>query len=171
MSLADVAYTAHDDRWTLVFVRELGHPPERVWAALTEPGELAGWSPFTADRDLAAPGPATLTMIDGDTSMDLPAEVTRVEPPALLEYRWGDDVLRWELSPTADGTRLTLRHTVGDEDMLAKAAAGWDLCLDVADRRLAGEDAPPIRGQDAMNHGWQERYLAYAARLSADGPA
>jgi uncharacterized protein YndB with AHSA1/START domain len=36
------------DHWTLVFVRELAHPPQRVWSALTDPGELRGWAPFDA---------------------------------------------------------------------------------------------------------------------------
>jgi error-prone DNA polymerase len=38
--LAEVQYASDGDRWTLVFVRELSHPPERVWAALTEPERL-----------------------------------------------------------------------------------------------------------------------------------
>ncbi|MFJ8818393.1 SRPBCC domain-containing protein [Amycolatopsis thermoflava] len=29
----------------LVFERHLKHPPEKVWQALTEPGELATWFP------------------------------------------------------------------------------------------------------------------------------
>jgi uncharacterized protein YndB with AHSA1/START domain len=169
--LAEVAYTAQDDRWTLVFVREMRHPPERVWAALTQPAELAGWAPFDADRDLASPGEATLTMVDGETRMDLPATVIRAQAPSLLEYRWGDDLLRWELAPSATGTRLTLRHTVGDGDFLAKAAAGWHLCLAVADLRLGGEDVGPIRGRDAMNHGWQELHDAYAAELGVQAKA
>jgi uncharacterized protein YndB with AHSA1/START domain len=110
-------------------------------------------------------------MVDGETRMDLPATVIRAQAPSLLEYRWGDDLLRWELAPSATGTRLTLRHTVGDGDFLAKAAAGWHLCLAVADLRLGGEDVGPIRGRDAMNHGWQELHDAYAAELGVQAKA
>ena len=29
------------DKWTLILVRELRHPPEMVWEALTDPAHLA----------------------------------------------------------------------------------------------------------------------------------
>jgi uncharacterized protein YndB with AHSA1/START domain len=153
--------------WVLVVVRDLRHPPAAVWAALTEPDQLVAWAPFTAGRDLGTTGEATVTMIDGvdGDRVDLPATVTRAEPPTLLEYTWGTDELRWELAATGDGTRLTLRHRVGARDDLARAAAGWHLCLDVLDRLLAGDPVPPIRGQDALEHGWTELHEKYAAEL------
>ena len=63
------------------------------------------------------------------------------------------------------GTRLTLRHTVQAEDQLPKVAAGWHICLDVADRLLAGNPVPVIRGAEAKKYGWQDLADAYAARL------
>jgi uncharacterized protein YndB with AHSA1/START domain len=156
---------AETDGWTLVFVRELRHPPEKVWAALTDRAQVGEWAPFTSDRDLNTPGDATLTMIDGDVSEELRAQVVRAERPNLLEYSWGDDLLRWELSATESGTELTLRHTIADREFLAKAAAGWHLCLDVMEHLLDGAPIGPIRGRDAMNHGWEELHEAYAADL------
>lgn len=154
------------DRWTLAFVRDLRHSPERVWAALTDPAELARWAPYTADRDLGTAGPATLSMIDGLAHDDLPAEVRRAEPPTLLEYTWGPtDVLRWELAATGSGTRLTLRHTVESRAMLPKMAAGWHLCLRVAEELLDGTPMPPIRGEQAREFGWDELFQAYADAL------
>ena len=41
------------ETWTLVFVRELRHPPTKVWQALTDPDQLREWAPFDADRSLA----------------------------------------------------------------------------------------------------------------------
>lgn len=166
--LAEIAYQEGDGGWTVAFARDLKHPPEKVWAALTDPEQVAGWAPFTADRDLGRPGVATLTMIDGDSAQDMAATVRRAEPPTLLEYTWGDDLLRWELSPTATGTRLVLRHTVQDRDWMPKVAAGWHLCLVVAERLLDGRPVPPIRGADAMNYGWQDLHDAYAAKLGLD---
>jgi uncharacterized protein YndB with AHSA1/START domain len=153
--------------WVLVLTRTLRHPPAAVWAALTEPEQLLAWAPFTAGRDLGATGEATLTMIDGvdGERMDLAATVTRAEPPRLLEYSWGPDELRWELAATGGGTRLTLRHRVGSRDDLARAAAGWHLCLDVLERLLAGDPVSPVRGQDALEHGWTELHEQYAVRL------
>jgi uncharacterized protein YndB with AHSA1/START domain len=167
--LAEVEYRAEEGRLTLIFVRVLRHPPDKVWAALTDPAQLREWAPFTTDRPLSRTGDATLTMIDGDVSEDLEASVTRAEPPTLLEYTWGTDFLRWELAPIDAGTRLTLRHTLSGEDWLPKAAAGWHLCLDVAEHLLAGEPIGPIRGHDAMNFGWQELHDRYAEKLAITG--
>lgn len=163
------------ERWTLVLQRDLPHPPAAVWAALTEPGLLAQWAPFLADRDLGRPGTATLTMVadaDGEGGMDLTATVQRAEPPQLLVYTWGGDLLRWELAATATGARLTLRHTMDDREWVPKVAAGWHLCLTVAERLLDGDPVPPIRGDEARNHGWDELQQAYGRELGiADGPS
>jgi uncharacterized protein YndB with AHSA1/START domain len=167
--LVDVNCRADAGRWTLVFVRDLRHPPEKAWAALTEPAQLRAWSPYTADRDLGSLGPATLTMLDANASVDLPAQVTCAEPPTLLEYTWGNDTLRWELEATEIGTRLTLRHAVEDREWLPKVAAGWHLCLVVAERLLDGEPIDPIRGEDARRYGWDELHDAYAEKLGVPG--
>jgi uncharacterized protein YndB with AHSA1/START domain len=165
--LAEADCHASGDRWTLVFVRDLRHSPEKVWAALTEPARLREWSPYTADRDLGGVGDATLTMIDGDVSEDLPAFVRHAEPPTLLEYTSGDNVMRWELVATDHGTRLTLRHTVEDREWIPKVAAGWHLCLVVAEHLLDGHPIGPIRGEEALNYGWKELHDAYAAVVNA----
>src|SRR5262245_37255892 len=154
--LAEVHGEPTEERWTLVFIRDLHHPPEKVWAALTEPSQLSAWAPFTTDQDLSRLGDVTLTMIDGETAMDMPASVLRAEPPALLEYTWGTDLLRWDLTPVDAGTRLVLRHRVEDREWLPKVAAGWHLCLVVAEHLLDGDPIAPIRGSDALNYGWEE---------------
>jgi uncharacterized protein YndB with AHSA1/START domain len=167
--LAEADYRASDDnRWTLIFVRELRQPPEKVWAALTDPAQLNEWAPYTADRDLGSPGEVTLTMIDGDTAVELAATVHRAERPSLLEYSWGGDLLWWELAATAGGTRLTLRHTLEDRTWVPKVAAGWHLCLVVAERLLEGDPIGPIRGEDARNYGWEELCDGYASKLGIE---
>jgi uncharacterized protein YndB with AHSA1/START domain len=163
--LADVDTQIDDGRWTLVYARDFRHPPAKVWAALTRADQLSAWTPFRTARDLTEEGPLTLSMIDGETTVDLPATVRRVEPLTCLEYTWGPDVLRWELVPTETGTRLTLFHTVQDRDWVPKVAAGWHLCLLVADHLMDGQPIAPIRGQDAMNYGWSELNDAYADKL------
>jgi uncharacterized protein YndB with AHSA1/START domain len=163
--LADVECHGGDQEWTLVFVRDLRHPPEKVWTALTEPEQLERWAPYAADRTLAEPGPVTLTMIDGDARGEVTGTVLRVQPPTLLEYVWGTSLLRWELAATGTGTRLTLRQSVDDPEWVPKAAAGWHLCLVVAERLLDGQPIEPIRGMDAMAYGWAELHEAYAQKL------
>jgi uncharacterized protein YndB with AHSA1/START domain len=166
--LADARTEPDGDGWTLIFIREFGQPPETVWHALTDPAELDQWAPFTAARDLAQPGPTTLTMVDGENRQAMPATVTVAVAPEVLEYTWGDDRLRWQLEPSGDGTRLTLRHTLTKPGMDAMAAAGWHICLAVMARLLAGDPVGVIRGQDAMNHGWEELRDGYAATLGRD---
>ncbi|WP_432972631.1 SRPBCC family protein [Dactylosporangium sp. CA-233914] len=163
---AEVAYTAaKDGRWTLRFVRDLRHPPERVWRMLTEPEALARWAPYTADRPLERTGPAVLSMIDGETPHPLPAEILAVRPPRLLEYTWGEDRLRWELEPSGDATRLTLWHTLADRDFVPKVAAGWHQCVRVMQLDLDGTPHPPVRGQGALAYGWAELEESYRKTL------
>jgi hypothetical protein len=76
--------------------------------------------------------------------------------------------VRWELAPVPGGTRLTLRQTLTDRDWAAKVAAGWHICLAVADRLLDGDPVGPIVGQNARNYGWDDLSEAYPKRL---GPA
>lgn len=153
--MTEASVVADGDRWTLIFIRELRRPPETVWAALTEPERLGRWAPFTAAGNLGTPGDTTLTMVDDDTAEAMPATVFRAERPRLLEHSWGDDLLRWELEPSAAGTRLTLRHTSRDPGVEAMVAAGWHLCADVLERLLDGEDVEAIRGEAARAHGWE----------------
>jgi uncharacterized protein YndB with AHSA1/START domain len=164
-----VTLEADGARPTLVFVRYFQHPPARVWAALTDPELLRQWAPFEASRDLATPGPATLRMTDGHDTEEFAANVTRVEPPSLLEYTWGDDLLQWELAPDGTGTRLTLRHTVDNSEWVPRTAAGWHLCLVVADRLLDGTPIGPIVGREAKKYGWEGLHDAYAKKLGIEG--
>ena len=163
---AGASVAADGGQWTLIFVRELPHPPEKVWAALTDPARLDQWAPFEAARDLSRTGPTTLTMQDGPDRTDLPATVLRADAPTLLEYTWGEDLLRWELTGTDGGTRLTLRHTLAEHDVAPMVAAGWHLCVAVLDRLLAGAPVGVIRGREATAYGWEELRAAYALQFS-----
>ena len=46
-----------------------------------------------------------------------------------------------------------------------KLAAGWHLCLVVADRLLEGRPIPRIVGETAKNYGWEDLSDAYAETL------
>jgi uncharacterized protein YndB with AHSA1/START domain len=163
--LAEATVEPDGDAWTLIFIRDLRHPPKAVWTALTDPAELERWAPFVPSRDLGTAGEVTVTTVDGDQREDGPAVVRRAEAPAVLEYSWGDNVLRWELEPVGDGTRLILRHTLQDPDV-AQFAAGWHICVAQMARLLDGEDVRAVRGHEAMEHGWAELREAYAAMIN-----
>jgi len=152
--------------WTLIFVRDLRHDPARVWSALTDPALLDQWAPFAAERDLSTTGDTTLTMVDGDERTPIAATVQRAEEPALLEYTWGEDLLRWELTPQDGGTRLTLRHTVAKREIGPDIAAGWNLCAGRLTLLLDGRPAGVVRGREALAHGWSDLRDAYAKKFA-----
>jgi len=154
------------EQWTLVLVRELRHPPEKVWKALTDPAQLQAWAPFDADRTLAAVGPVKLSTIGAP--MVSQSTVKRVDAPRLLEYGWGGNDLRWELEPIAGGTRLTLSHNI-DRGFIAWGAAGWHICFDVLDRFLAGEPIGRMVGPETMKFsGWQRLTAEYAKQFGVE---
>jgi uncharacterized protein YndB with AHSA1/START domain len=156
------------ENWTLVLVRELRHPPERVWQALTDPAHLSEWAPFDADRNLAAVGPVKLTTVG--TPQVTETTVKRAEAPRLLEYSWGGGNLRWELEPLGGGTRLTLWHNL-DRRFISWGAAGWHICFDVLERLLAGEPMGRIAGAEVMKFGgWQRLTAEYAKHFGVEVP-
>ncbi len=56
------------ENWTLVLVRELRHPPAKVWQALTDPAHLREWAPFDTDKNLGkASVAAKLTTVGAPT--------------------------------------------------------------------------------------------------------
>ena len=76
------------ENWTLVLVKELRHPPEKVWQALTDPANLREWAPFEADTNL---GTARVTLklatVGAPTQQVTETTVTRAEAPQVLEYK------------------------------------------------------------------------------------
>jgi uncharacterized protein YndB with AHSA1/START domain len=155
------------DMWTLVLVRDLRHPPAKVWRALTEPEHLRQWAPFDADRSLGAVGPVTLSTVG--TPQVAETRVTRAEEPRLLEYTWGGE-MRWELEPLGEGTRLKLWHKI-DRRFVSMGAAGWHICLDVLERLVAGEPIGRIVGPEVMNdERWQRLNAEYAKQFGVELP-
>ena len=152
------------EKWTLVLVRELRHSPEKVWTALTDPASLREWAPFDADRSLGAVGPVTLSPVGAPTPQVSETRVTRADAPSLLEYRWGDNDMRWQLEPVGGGTRLTLWHNI-DRGFIAMGAAGWHICLDVLDRLVGGDPIGRIVGGEAMKFGWPRLNTEYTKQF------
>ena len=156
------------DKWTLILVRDLSHPPAKVWLALTDPAQLREWAPFDADGSLASAGPVKLTTVGAPTPMVSESTVHRADAPRLLEYSWGGNDLRWELEPLGEGTRLTLWHNI-DRGFIAWGAAGWHICLDVLALLLAAEPIGRIVAGDAMKFGgWQRLVGEYAKHFGLE---
>ncbi|MDB4908017.1 MAG: polyketide cyclase [Gemmatimonadetes bacterium] len=155
------------EKWTLVLVRELHHPPSKVWRALTERDQLHEWAPFDADRDLDSPGPLKLSTVGAPVTQVSDSIVKRADAPKLLEYTWGGNEMRWELAPTAAGTRLTLWHNI-DRNYIAMGAAGWHICLDVLDHLVGGDPLGRIVGGEAMKFEWKRLNSEYGAQFGIE---
>jgi uncharacterized protein YndB with AHSA1/START domain len=137
---------------TLRFVRYLAHPPERVWRAVTDPAELKEWFPAGVEADMQVGGKISFSFADA-------GEVLELDEPRVFAFTWGADELRFELDPLDDGCLLAFTQTLGDREMAAKAAAGWDICLDALAQLLAGTPVgapPPEPTPD-----WLPRYALY----------
>ena len=157
------------DNWTLVLVRELRHPPEKVWDALTDPAQLREWAPFDADGKLSTVGNTVkLTTVGAPTLHVTETTITRADAPKLLEYNWGGFDMRWQLEPSAGGTRLTLWTSI-DRRFISMGAAGWHICFDVLDRLLDGRPIGRIVGPDAIKFGgWQRLNAEYAKQFGLE---
>ena len=158
------------DKWTLVLVRELRHSPNKVWQALTEPAHLREWAPFEADESLGTVGAtAKLTTVGAPRLRVTETRVTRADAPKVLEYKWGDFDMRWELEDLGGGTRLTLWTNIGHR-FIAMGAAGWHICFDVLDHLLSGTPIGRIVGPEAMKFDWQRLNAEYAKQFGIEEP-
>ncbi len=98
----------------LIFTYEYPHPPEKVWAALTDPRAMEVW---LMDTDFQPQvGSAFKFYTEQERGFDgiIRCQVTACEPLVKLAYTWDapPNVLdvSWNLEPTATGTRLRLEQ-------------------------------------------------------------
>lgn len=128
----------------LRYERRLVHHRERVWRALTEDADLAAWFPTTMEGPRRAGAPLHFSFRQGE-GQSFDGEMLAFVPPSLMELRWADDVLRFELEPCEDGdahTILRLRVTFPGYGKAARDAAGWHVCLDRLGAACAGTTPP-----------------------------
>jgi len=113
--------TAHDEAMdaeteSIAMQFELGHPPAKVWRALTDPVLLTEWL-LPIVRLSLEPG-ATFTFQappqpgwDGTVNCRL----LEIDEPRRLRYAWVvgdlDTEVDFTLAPTSTGTRLSLLHS------------------------------------------------------------
>ena len=166
---ADLAHVRKDgETWTLVLTKDLRHPPEKVWRALTEPEHLREWAPFDASAGFGTVGTVNVTWVG--TTAPVEARITRVEPPKLLEYSSSGNDMRWELEGRDGGTRLTLWAVI-DRRFISMGAAGWHISFDVLERLLDGTPIGRMAGATAMQfEGWQRLNAEYAQQFGIELP-
>ena len=125
---------------------EIAAPPQTVWAALTEPGQLETW--WGSDEDyrtydwrleLRAGGQWSCKARNaaGDLS-GVSGTVLEVDPPCNLAYTWNpswqsnpETTVRYTLTPTGHGGTLVEIHHSGFGDAEAKGQheEGWKRVL------------------------------------------
>ena len=116
-----------EDSLSVVVERDLPHPPEKIWRALTQPHLLKEWlmkTDFRPEQDRRFHLTADWGAVEG--------QVREVDPPSRLAYSWDSKDLRsvvtWTLTPTATGTRLRMEQTGFRPDQqpyYRGATAGW----------------------------------------------
>lgn len=162
--------SSENGRTVLRMRRELRHPVEKVWRAITEPGQLAGWFPAAVELDLRLDGPVTFTFEEEpDAPVDLQntGVIRAYEPPNLIEYTWGVEVLRWELVPSPDGCTLQLTATYDDRPGSASFTSGWTLCFDALERVLGG--SVPERDYAVLHEHFVKAYGLDEGVVTDDG--
>ena len=141
MTEADGVLERSGDVSILRFRRRLRHPVEAVWAALTEDEHLEGWFPTTIEgaRVAGAPLPYAFRQGQGES---FEGQMRAFEPPSLMELRWADDVLRFELEAEGSGCVLSLTVSFSEYGKAARDATGWHVCLEQLSFVCAGAPLP-----------------------------
>ena len=130
---------------TLVVQREMPHPPEKIWRALTQGPLIKEW---LMDNDFlpvvghgfqfrSTPMPKWDGVIDG--------EVLVVEPNKKLSYTWNalglESVVLFTLTPAEGGTHLRMEHSgfrADQQQAYGGAKYGWQRFFDGLERLLDG---------------------------------
>jgi uncharacterized protein YndB with AHSA1/START domain len=134
---------------SVVVEREIPHPPEKLWRALTQPHLIAEW----LMKNDFAPVVGHRFNLRGDWGGVLDCEVLAVEPNSTLSYTWNfthDDaaydlksVVTFTLTPTRTGTLLRMEQVGFRPDQkqaFGGAKAGWQGFLANLEQVLARID-------------------------------
>jgi uncharacterized protein YndB with AHSA1/START domain len=135
---------------SIVVEREMAHPPEKIWRALTSSALIADWlmeNDFEAEvgrkfqfRARPMPGWSGVTN----------CEVIEADAPARLVYAWGDGsesdsglktIVTWTLTPTAGGTLVRMEQSgfrPEDEHGYQAMSGGWPRILEGLERVAGG---------------------------------
>jgi uncharacterized protein YndB with AHSA1/START domain len=119
---------------TVVTEREIPHPPQKLWRALTQPHLIEEW----LMKNDFKPELGHKFKLSGDWGGVLDCEVLAVEPNEKLTYTWNfanDDpayalqsVVTFTLTPTSAGTQLRVEQSGFRPDQkqaFGGAKAGW----------------------------------------------
>ena len=119
---------------SVVVEREISHPPEKLWRALTQPHLMEEW----LMKNDFKPSVGHRFNLRGDWGGVLDCQVLVVEPNRTLAYTWNfahedpafslESVVTFTLTPTGDGTRLRMEQAgfrPSQKQAFGGAHAGW----------------------------------------------
>ena len=132
---------------TLVIERDVPHPQEKIWRALTQ-------SALVEERLMKNDFQPTVGHRFNFRSTPVPGwdgviacEVLVVEPKSRLSYSWGTmgmvSLVAWTLTPTKDGTHVRMEQTGfrSEQDAAYKGATyGWTKFIGNLERVAGGLD-------------------------------
>ena len=131
---------------SVVIEREFGHPPEKIWRALTQPQLIEEWLMKNDFR----PDLGHRFNLSGDWGGVLDCEVLAVEPNRTLSYTWDfahedpafnlKSVVTFTLTPAGAGTRLRMEQEgfrPEQKQAFGGAKAGWQQFLEKLEQVLA----------------------------------
>ncbi len=112
---------------SVIVERELAHPPEKIWRALTQPHLMAEW---LMKGDIAPVVGHRFDFREDWGTID--CEVLEVEPNRELSYSWDamglESVVTFTLTPSGSGTLLRLEQAgfrPDQEQAYQGAKFGW----------------------------------------------
>ena len=127
---------------SVVVEREIAHPPEKIWRALTEPHLIEEWL-MKNDFEPVANHKFNLR---GDWGA-VDCKVLEIEPRKRLSYSWAanglESVVTWTLTPAGKGTSLRMEQKgfrPDQEPFYRGAELGWQKFFANLEQVLARTD-------------------------------
>ncbi len=143
-----------ENRYIARFERHFKYSVNDVWSYLTENEKLAKWFSELIVDELREGGIIKFDMQDG-TFEEM--SITELKMNSVLEYTWGEDIVRFELSDESEGCQLVLVEKISKiTDHTPRDLAGWHVCLDVIEALLNGRTVESRR--EEWNK-WYEKYV------------
>ncbi len=112
---------------SVVVERELAHPPEKIWRALTQPHLIEEW---LMKNDFKPLPDHHFTLRADWGAVD--CQVLAVEPNTTLSYTWAafglESVVTWTLTPTGTGTSVRMEQSgfrADQQQAYQGATFGW----------------------------------------------
>jgi uncharacterized protein YndB with AHSA1/START domain len=125
---------------SVVVEREIPHPPEKIWRALTQPHLIEEWL-MTNDFKPAVNHRFNLR---GDWGA-VDCQVMALEPNKTLSYTWAamglESVVTWTLTPTRTGTHLRMEQAgfrPDQQQAYMGAKYGWQKFFASLERVVGG---------------------------------